>query len=584
MPEPLQQILVVEDNEDDAALLMADLSRLDRPLAFRRVETAEEMAAALAERPWDLVISDHQLPRFDSTTALQTLRGSGSDAPFIIMSGTLGESAAAKAMRLGVQDFIDKSNRVRLLPVVERELRNASLRRIKRDIEKSLVHLTYHDPLTGLANRDLVNRMIEHAAEGAGPSRGLGLVLLDIDRFRRINDSLGHAAGDRLLVAVASRLAALYGEQATVGRLSEDTFALLFTGVADATEVLRHADGVMRAFADVFRVGGEELSVTACAGVALYPGDEADPGELVPAAERAMHDAKLAGPGSVRRCQGTRAPRLATTVRLEGALRQAAARDEFFLLYQPLVATATRRIAGAEALIRWRHPQLGMLSPDRFLPLAEELGMQNEIGRFVLDAATQQARRWIEDDVPGLRIAVNVSPSQFRRSEFADEVMNALAASGLSGERLELEITETAVMQDANAAIDALRRLKAIGVSISIDDFGTGYSSLSYLRRLPIDLLKIDRSFLADVGVNADNQAIVRTIVALAKTLRLETVAEGVETVEQFELLADLEVDRVQGYLFGPPGHSATVARLATDPSPVPFIEVVSAAAVAVAA
>ena len=572
MPEPLQHILLVEDSEDDAALLMADLSRLDRPLSFRRVETGDDMRSALSERAWDLVISDHRLPQFDSLRALQTLRASGSEAPFIIMSGTLPESAAAAAMGLGAQDFIDKSNRVRLLPVVERELRNASLRRVKRDIEKSLVHLTYHDPLTGLANRDMLVRLIEHSAETElGTSRSLGLVLLDIDRFRRINDSLGHAAGDRLLVAVGSRLSAHYADAATVVRVSEDTFGLLFTGVAGADDVMRHADGVGRTFADVFRVGGEELSITATIGVALYPDDESDPVELVHAAERAMHEAKLCGPGSVRRCQGARSPRVATTVRLEGALRQAAARDEFFLLYQPLVATASRRLAGAEALIRWRHPQLGVLSPERFLPLAEELGMQNEIGRFVLEAAARQARRWIEDDIPGFRLAVNVSPSQFRRADFADEVLHALASAGLPGERLELEITETAVMQDANAAVEALRRLKSIGVSISIDDFGTGYSSLSYLRRLPIDILKIDRSFLSDVGVNSDNQAIVRTIVALAKTLRLETVAEGVETVEQYELLAGLEVDRVQGFLFGPAGPATVISRLAAGTGAVPF-------------
>jgi diguanylate cyclase (GGDEF)-like protein len=578
MPHALNHILLVEDSEDDAALLIAELARLDRMLAFRRVETAEEMAAALAERDFDLVVSDHRLPRLDSRGALAILRARSPETPFIIMSGTLAEAEAAAAMESGAQDYIDKGNRARLLPVVERELRNAGLRRAKRDIERSLVHLTYHDALTGLANRDMLAQLIERgSARRPGGQTRLALLLLDLDRFRRINDSLGHAAGDRVLAAVAARLSERFGGQATVARLGEDRFALLYADLRHAAEAAAAAEKVVASFHELFRVNGDDLSISASIGIAIHPDDESDPNELVHAAERAMRDAKQAGPGSIRRAVAQAPARAAANVRLEGALRQAAARDEFLLLHQPLIRTADRHVLGSEALIRWRHPQLGVLAPDRFLPLADELGMHGDIGRFALGAACRQAQAWAADGHDRLTVSVNVSATEFRRPGFADEVARALGESGLPGERLELEITETAVMQDAGASIAALRRLKRMGVSISIDDFGTGYSSLSYLRRLPIDILKIDRSFLSDFTPQGDNHAIVRTIVALAKALRLSTVAEGVETIEQYRLLADLAVDRAQGYLFGMPAAPASIARLAAG-GPAPFLNVESSA------
>lgn len=577
MPEALNHILLVEDADDDAALLIAELSRLDRMLAFRRVETAEEMVAALGEQAFDLVICDHRLPRFDSRAALAIMRAQAPETPFIIMSGTLAEAEAAAAMDSGAQDYIDKSNRARLLPVVERELRNAGLRRAKRDIEQSLVHLTYHDALTGLANRDMLARLIERATARPGARSRLALLLLDLDRFRRINDSLGHAAGDRLLAAVAIRLRDRFGGAATVARLGEDRFALLYADPSHAAEATATAERVTASFAEVFPVNGDELSISASIGIAIYPDDESDAQELVHAAERAMRDAKQAGPGAIRRAAAAAPSRGAARVRLEGALRQASAREEFLLVHQPLVRTIDRRVLGSEALIRWRHPQLGVLSPDRFLPLVDELGMQSVIGRYALGAACRQARAWTADGHGELTVAVNVSAMEFRQPGFADEVQRALTESGLSGERLELEITETAVMQDAGASIAALRRLKRMGVSISIDDFGTGYSSLSYLRRLPIDILKIDSSFLADFTTQGDNHVIVRTIVALAKALRLGTVAEGVETIEQFTLLAELAVDRVQGFLFGVPGAPASIARLARGGAAAPFLNAESA-------
>lgn len=578
MPDALNHILLVEDAEDDAALLIAELSRLDRVLAFRRVETAEEMVSALDERSYDLVICDHRLPRFDSRGALAIMRSRAPETPFIIMSGTLAEAEAAAAMDSGAQDYIDKGNRTRLLPVVERELRNTGLRRAKRDIEQSLVHLTYHDTLTGLANRDMMARLIEHAAARPGARSRLALLLLDLDRFRRINDSLGHTAGDRLLAAVAFRLRERFGGAATVARLGEDRFALLYADLGHAAEATAAAERVSASFAEVFPVNGDELSISASIGIAIYPDDESDPQELVHAAERAMRDAKQAAPGAIRRAVAPAPSRGAARVRLEGALRQAAARQEFFLVHQPLVRTFDRRPLGSEALIRWRHPQLGVLAPDRFLPLADELGMQGDIGRYALGTACREASAMRAEGLGELTVAVNVSAMEFRRSGFADEVLRALTESGLPGDRLELEITETAVMQDAGASIAALRRLKRMGVSISVDDFGTGYSSLSYLRRLPIDILKIDRSFLADLTRQSDNHAIVRTIVALAKTLRLSIVAEGVETIDQFTLLADLEVDRVQGYLFGVPGPHSSIARLARSVAPAPFLNATSAA------
>jgi diguanylate cyclase (GGDEF)-like protein len=565
----VSRILLVEDSEDDAQLLEAELAKLDRPIEIRRVETAAEMEAALSEGEWDLVISDHRLPRFDSIRAFNLLRRTRLDIPFVIMSGTLAEESAASVMRLGANDFIDKSKPARLVPVVERELRQARLRRAKEDAEETLRNLTYVDALTGLPNgRMLVENVDRYLNERRPAGPPALLMVVNLDRFRRINESLGHNAGDRVLQDVAQRLRQAIGADGDVARLSQDKFAVYVRSVPAVDYAPASAQAIADAFKAPFVVGGEEAFVTCTIGYALYPDDATDPAGLLQRAESAMFDARRAGAGAVQRYDGDPARRLGPLLRLENALRHAVQHDELFLLYQPQVELASGQIACCEALVRWRHPQLGTLGPDKFIPLADETGIIQDVGGWVLREAARQARAWDTAGHVPLAIAINVSAVQFRRPGFANDVARALIEAGLAPGQLGIEITETVLMEDVGATTHTLARLKDMGVRISVDDFGTGYSSLSYLKRFPIDELKIDRSFVASLNDDTDSLAIVRTIITLGKALRIDVVAEGVESPAQSEFLRAMGCDRAQGFLFGRPMAAERVIALPATLTP----------------
>jgi diguanylate cyclase (GGDEF)-like protein len=479
------------------------------------------------------------------------------------MSGTLEEDAAATVMRLGATDFIDKSKPARLLPVVERELRHSKLRRAKESAEETLRHLTYIDALTGLPNgRMLAESIDRHLSERrtAGPPALLAVV--NLDRFRRINESLGRHAGDRVLQDVAERLRTAFGTAGEVARLSQDKFAVYLRSAASTGEAQAAAQAVAATFLRPFAVGGEEAFVTCTVGYAVYPDDATDPAGLLQRAESAMYDARRAGAGAVQRYDGDPARRLGPLLRLENALRHAVRRDELFLLYQPQVELASGRVACCEALVRWRHPQLGTLTPDKFIPLADETGIIQDVGGWVLGEATRQTQSWDAAGHAAVPVAINVSAVQFRRPGFAADVAVALRDARLPAGRLGIEITETVLMEDVEATTHTLARLKDMGVRISIDDFGTGYSSLSYLKRFPIDELKIDKSFVASLNDDADSLAIVRTIIALGKALRIDVVAEGVESPSQSEFLRAMGCDRAQGFLFGKPMGAEKLAAL----------------------
>ena len=550
----VSRILLVEDSEDDAQLLLAELAKLGRPVEMLRVETAAEMEAALSEGSWDLVISDHRLPRFDSIRAFNLLRRTRLDIPFVIMSGTLPEETAATVMRLGANDFIDKSKPARLVPVIERELRQAKLRRAKEDAEEAAHQLTYVDTLTGLPNGRMlaedIDRHLHERAPGAPPAM---LIVLNLDRFRRINESLGQNAGDRVLQEVARRLTASVAERGEAARLSQDKFAVYLRSIPARADAQAAVEAVASALSPPIDVGGERAFISCTAGYSLYPDDATDPAGLVQRAESAMFEARQAGPGTLLRFDGDPARRLGPLLRLENALRHAVEHGELFLLYQPQIDLASGKVACSEALVRWQHPQLGTLTPDKFIPLADETGLIREVGSWVLGEATRQTRLWGERGREGPVVAVNVSATQFRRPSFADEVAEAIENAGLKASQLGIEITETVLMEDVGTTTHALSRLKDMGVRISVDDFGTGYSSLSYLKRFPIDELKIDRSFVAGLNDDADNLAIVRTIIALGKALKLDVVAEGVESEAQLEFLRAMGCDRAQGYLLGRP-------------------------------
>ena len=432
---------------------------------------------------------------------------------------------------------------------------------------KQLRHLATHDSLTGLPNRVLLDDRISQAvvhAERAG--EGFAVCVLDLDRFKLINDSLGHRAGDELLKHVARCLTSAVRSVDTVARLGGDEFVMIINQArtrADAEEV---ADKVLEGLQESVSIGEIEVHSSASIGIAFYPGDGTNIDALYAHADAAMYCAKQRGGASFECFASNMNPATEERVRFEADLHRALKLHQFELQYQPKYDATTQRIHSVEALIRWRHPERGMVPPDQFIPLAEESGLIVSIGAWVLREACRQTRAWQDQGLPKLRVAVNISALQFRRLDLVETVRLALADAGVDPKYLEIELTETAVMSDPEGSVTILERLSRMGVIVSVDDFGTGYSSMSYLRRFPIDKLKIDRSFITNVLSSADDASIVQAIISLAHGLRLKVVAEGVENADQVEFLQKLGCDQYQGYYFSRPVDAAEFGEMLRGP------------------
>jgi diguanylate cyclase (GGDEF)-like protein len=438
--------------------------------------------------------------------------------------------------------------------LLERACQLAGIAIEKHRDQESLVTMAYYDVLTGLPNRALLqDRLHQAMIESDRHERLTALLFLDLDRFKTINDTLGHEQGDLLLKQVAKRLTECVRPGDTVARPGGDEFIIVLADVAQVDNVSRVAQKIIDAFSRPFEIGGRELFVTCSVGVTLYPFDDRDIEALYRNADAAMYHAKDEGRNNFQFYSAEMNVESYKRLTLENALRRALERDELRLFYQPQVDLNSGRIVGAEALIRWQHPELGLVSPADFIPLAEETGLIVPIGEWVLRQACAQAHAWQDAGLPPVRVAVNLSERQFRQSGLYEVITAALQQAGLAPEWLEVELTESLVMHDVNRTIDVLRGLKQMGVTVAVDDFGTGYSSLSYLRRLPIGVIKIDRAFIEHISDNPDDAAIAKAIIALAKSLQLKTVAEGVETGEQADFLRRHGCDVMQGFYFSRP-------------------------------
>ncbi|CAO3411361.1 bifunctional diguanylate cyclase/phosphodiesterase [Azospirillum largimobile] len=433
----------------------------------------------------------------------------------------------------------------------------------KRRAEQHIQYLAHFDALTGLPNRVLLFDRIAQALREARREGGkVAVLFIDLDRFKVINDSLGHSFGDEVLRSVARRLQAGLRESDTVGRLGGDEFLIVLRRVTEPEDAARVAEKVVAHLASPFAVGGQNFVVTPSIGISLYPDDADDPEGLIRCADIAMYHAKENGRNGFRFVTKEMGARSRERMDLEGNLRNAIREGQLFLVYQPQVDTLTGRIVGLEALIRWRHPEEGLILPGRFLPVAEETGLVLAMGDWVLFEACAQIRRWRSRFDLSIPVAVNVSGAQFRDGQLPAKVARALDANGLSGPELEIEVTESTLIDDVESAAATLGALKQRGVLIALDDFGTGYSSLSYLHRLPIDKLKIDRSFIHDLSTGASDASVPRAIVGLGRSLGLSVIAEGVETQEQLQLLRDLACESYQGFLFSRPVPAEDVERL----------------------
>ena len=689
---PLTRLLLVEDDENDAILILASLRHGGLQISHHRVWSKADLEKALLQEQWDAVLCDYNLPQFDGLAALRMVRSRDANIPFIIVSGAIGEETAVAAMRSGAQDFVMKQSLGRLGAVLVRELGEAEIRRtahlansqlqakealldsivttaadgiavvnaagkidfanpalavltgnaatdlqgmpvqqllrassdiefwnvlctstgdirgdmtnlqmhahtrtgaiipveikvsrmmldnspkltvVVRDVserarsEERMWRLAHFDELSGLPNRLLFRQLLEQAIRDANRERkSIAVLFIDLDRFKLINDTAGHDSGDIVLRQVAGRLRQCLREADLLSRFGGDEFAALLREIDDPEAARATAQRVLTAVAQPYDINGETYHLSASVGISIYPGDSPDATALLRNAELAMYRAKDQGKNNFQFHSPQMNARSLEYVVLERSLRRAIELDEFLIHFQPQFDLADGRIVGAEALLRWNLPEVGMIPPGKFIPLAEETGLIVPIGRLVLLRACVAAKEWRASGLEDFRVAVNLSPRQFNQSELVIDIINILEDSGLPPENLELEITESMVMSNPERATAILRELRAVGVHLAIDDFGTGYSSLGYLKSFPVHTLKIDRSFIKDVPADPDDVAITHAIIAMGHSLRLDVVAEGVETAEQLAFLREHGCDYMQGFLVGKPMPAEELSRLLAE-------------------
>ena len=551
MLEKIIKVLAVEDSADDCELVLNELSQAGFMVVHKRVETSAALRDALKNETWDVVICDHNLPALDSESALKIVQEMADDIPFIVVSGHISEALAIRAMQLGARDFVRKDNLSRLGLAVEREVKQAVMQSELKAIKSTLHNVSYFDGLTGLPNRAHLFNYLEVKMSEKANVLPFAIFLIDINRFRLVTKSLGMLVGNKVLIETAKRLRSTLDEYDFVARIGADTFAVV-ANLKQESGAREIADMIDRALSVAFQIDMHELFIKVSMGASFYPRDGLKCEELYKNAESALYSAKADG-GSYKVYNPERDTRGKERLSMETALYHALKEGQFVLHYQPQFDLASGRMIGAEALIRWQHPETGMISPGEFIPILEETGLIVPAGEWVMRTACAQNKQWQDAGLPPVVIAVNLSVIQFRQPGLAQTVRNILQETGLAPQYLELEITENIAMHAEEGSIAILEELRDIGIQIAIDDFGTGYSSLSYLKRFPIDKLKIDQSFVRDLQNGPSDIGIVLAIIGMGHSLKLKVIAEGVETQEQSDILKLNGCDEVQGYFYGKP-------------------------------
>lgn len=532
-------VLMVEDSEADALLLKRHLEGAGFQVSFERVYTRTSLVNALRRKHWDIVLSDFSMPQFDGIEALKIVREHDRDLPFIIISGTLGEERAVQLMKLGAQDYFIKDSIHRLIPAVERELRENHLRREHRLAQERIHRLAYYDALTQLPNR---HRLLEDISARLDQGAPLALLVINLTNFREVNGALGYRKGDELIREAAGRLQDLHLLDAVLYHLYGNEFALLIHS-NDRSYVESVAQDVLKVLGPHYVSAGFRLRIGARIGAVL--GAPGDPSTLLQHADLAAGLAKHDSKGYVW-YEPERDPSSPRHLALLADLHDAIGSDQLFLAFQPKIECQTGAITGSEALLRWRHPEHGLIMPSVFIDMAEQSGLIDDLTQHVLARNVEQIAAWRSRGLT-LPVAINLSAKNLLNPY----LMADLLAVALQNDRsIEIEITETALMQDQDRALLALRELYEAGIHIYIDDFGTGFSSLGYLKKLPIHAIKIDKSFVVDLVRNSDSEAIVRSTIGLAHNLGLEIVAEGVETREIWDRLTEYNCDQAQGSFF----------------------------------
>jgi diguanylate cyclase (GGDEF)-like protein len=581
------RLLVVDDVANNRDVL----SRLFRRRGYEVAEAATGCAALelITKQHFNAVLLDVVMPEMGGLEVLRRIRATHSMAtlPVIMVTAMAESKDVVQALELGANDYITKpidvgitfarvqnhlarqqaeralAEQLHKLEDINRELENEIAQRKQSDAR--IQQMAHHDSLTGLSNRsyfrDQLTRSFDRIEEDGG---SFDLLFIDLDQFKLINDSLGHRVGDLLLATIGERLKRTVNEDDTVARLGGDEFAIIrFAKRPEDTNLL--VDRVMKAIALPYDIEGHRLFITSSIGIARAPDDGNDPDLLLANADLALYRAKAEGRGRRRFFEAEMNERVRARQLLERDLRTAASEDQFELNYQPQLNLSCGRISGFEALLRWRHPERGLIPPLDFIPLAEDTGLIVPVSQWLLGEACREALTWPAD----IKLAVNLSPVHFRSGTLVHDVVGALSVSGLESSRLELEITESVLLDDNKTTMQALHELRRWGVRISIDDFGTGYSSFTYLRMFPFDKIKIDQSFVRDLPTKKDSTAIVRAIIGVASTLGMVTTAEGVETQEQLAYLRAEGCTEAQGYLISRPLLTNDVRKILAKPKDI---------------
>ena len=572
---PHKPKILVSDDDLNVRLLTRQCLEAEGMVVVEAANGPETLDVFVRERP-DLVFLDVEMPGMSGLEVCKRIRQmpQGESIPIMIVTGSDDRQSIDLGFEAGATQYKTKPVNWSLLGRdVQYMLRASNAFNALKRQEDRLRYLAYYDPLTSLPNRrsfnEQLNRILKRSQRR---NSNAALMFIDLDHFKRINDSIGHGRGDRLLVEIAKRLTLELREDDAINyltdnsaedadepsgipeiaRLGGDEFTVVLSDVPDIAHVEGVAKRILNSLSQPIPLQSHNPVVTPSIGIALFPQDGTDPDTLVRNADTAMYEAKAAGRACFRFYDEKMNATAVEQLKLEEELRHALQHDELELRYQPQVDTVTGKVVSMEALVRWKHPQRGMISPNEFIPIAESTGQIIELGEWVLAEVARHTTYWDSLDLEKFRICVNISPLQFNQTDLPQYIANFLEKSGLEANRLELEFTESAIMTDAETNIAKLRELKAIGLDLAIDDFGTGYSSLSYLKRFPIDTLKIDQSFVADVDT-VDGAAIIDAILALASTLNLRVIAEGVETKEQLRYLVKKQCGLLQGYYFSIP-------------------------------
>ncbi len=556
----MHNVLLIEDNPGDARLIVEMIA--EDPGAPFVLHTADRLSLGLehlSAGSTGLVLLDLSLPDSFGLDTFAKVYAHSPTVPIIVLTGNDDHMLALSAVKSGAQDYLVKGR-------LDREL---LLRSMQYSIERKryqvqLEHQANYDALTGLPNRNLLHDRLRQAVYAQRSPRNIAVVFMDLDHFKFVNDSLGHGTGDKLLKSMGERLRAVLREGDTVGRVGGDEFVLILNDQSNEEVIFRAMQRISAKVSESITIEGKELYVTCSAGISLYPQDGRDVDTLLKNADAAMYRAKEHGRNNFQFYTSEMNERVNERLSLEAALRRALERREFLLHYQQKIDLRSGAIIGAEALVRWNHPEWALVRPARFIPLAEETGLIVPLGEWVLHEACRQAREWLDQGLrPGV-VSVNLSVRQFRQEGLVRSVSRILEETRLDPSQLEMELTESMVMQNVESAIATLQGLKSLGVALSVDDFGTGYSSLSYLKQLPFDTLKIDRSFVRGIGAgeDPDEGAIAQAIISLGHSLRLKVIAEGVETDAQVRFLKRHGCDEVQGFLYGEPVAPHEHARL----------------------